>query len=84
MQLTLADSEAKVLRTAVKYRLDKLMRSLGDADALNAKQVLRSEVGTLEAIYNQLGCVHEPGTMTASCTYIEDEDSPERWLGDAD
>jgi hypothetical protein len=84
MQLTLSDSEAEVLRDTVKQRLDTLVGSLGDTDAMSYKPVLRSEIDTLEAIYNQLGCAHETGTTKASCDYLKNEDSPREWMGNAD
>ena len=69
MQLTLTDEEAQVLAHAVKGRIDALLMSIVKADTRSFKDGLIEEGALLEAVYAQLGCVHEEWSEAKGCDF---------------
>lgn len=69
MQLTLTDEEARVLASAVKARIDGLLTSIVKADTRSFKDGLIEEGALLEAVYAQLGCVHEAWSEAKGCDF---------------
>ncbi len=69
MQLTLTDEEAQVLANAVKGRIDALLLSIVKADTRSFKDGLIEEGALLEAVYAQLGCVHEEWSEAKGCDF---------------
>ena len=69
MQLTLTDEEAQVLANTVKGRISALLMSIAKADTRSFKDGLIEEGALLEAVYAQLGCVHEEWSEAKGCDF---------------
>ena len=69
MQLTLTHEEAQLLANVVKGRIDALLMSIAKADTRAFKNGLVEEGALLEAIYSQLGCVHEEWSEAKGCDF---------------
>jgi hypothetical protein len=69
MQLTLTDEEAQALAQALKGRIDALLMSIVKADTRSFKDGLIEEGALLEAVYAQLGCVHEEWSEAKGCEF---------------
>ena len=68
MQLDLDQTQAGVLQSVVKGRIDELLMEIANTDARDYREGLKAEETALQEIYAKLGCVHPEGSSETTCS----------------